>query len=111
MITFALTWLSVAFGMVSKSVETASNLPMFLMLLPFLGSGFVPTDSMPAGMAWFAENQPFTAFTETLRGLLMGNSTGNSGLLTIAWCAAIAAGGYLWARGLYNRSSARGRDI
>jgi ABC-2 type transport system permease protein len=28
MITLALTWLSVALGMVSKSVETASNLPM-----------------------------------------------------------------------------------
>ena len=50
MITFALTWLSVALGMVSKSVETASNLPMPLMLLPFFGSGFVPTDSMPAGI-------------------------------------------------------------
>ena len=60
MITLALTWLSVALGMVSKSVETASNLPMFLMLLPFLGSGFVPTDSMPAGVRWFAEYQPFT---------------------------------------------------
>ena len=61
MITFALTWLSVALGMVSKSVETASNLPMPLMLLPFLGSGFVPTDSMPGAMQWFAQNQPFTA--------------------------------------------------
>jgi ABC-2 type transport system permease protein len=107
MITFALTWLSVALGMVSKSVETASNLPMPLMLLPFLSSGFVPTDSMPAGMQWFAQNQPFTAFNETLRGLLMGTPIGNSGLLTTAWCAAIAAGGYLWARGLYNRNSAR----
>ena len=28
MITLALTWLTVALGMVSKSVETASNLPM-----------------------------------------------------------------------------------
>jgi ABC-2 type transport system permease protein len=64
MITLALTWLSVALGMVSKSVETASNLPMPLMLLPFLGSGFVPTDSMPAGMRWFAENQPFTPIME-----------------------------------------------
>ena len=70
---------------------------MFLMLLPFLGGGFVPTDSMPAGMQWFAENQPFTSFNETLRGLLMGTPIGNSGLLTTAWCAAIAAGGYLWA--------------
>jgi ABC-2 type transport system permease protein len=64
MITLALTWLSVALGMVSKSVETASNLPMPLMLLPFLGSGFVPTDSMPAGIRWLAENQPFTPIME-----------------------------------------------
>ena len=34
-------------GMVTDSVETASNLPMFLILLPFLSSGFVPTESMP----------------------------------------------------------------
>ena len=80
---------------------------MFLRLLPFLGSGFVPTDSMPAGMQWFAENQPFTSFNETLRGLLMGTPIGNSGLLATTWCAAIAACGYLWARALYNRNSAR----
>ena len=68
MISLALTWLSVALGLVSKSVETASNLPMPLILLPFLGSGFVPTDSMPAGLRWFAEYQPFTPVIETLRG-------------------------------------------
>ena len=101
--TFALTWLSVALGMVSKSVETASNLPMPLLLLPFLGSGFVPTDSMPTGMRWFAENQPFTPIMETLRGLLMGSPIGNSGILAVAWCAGIGLAGYLWAKRLYNR--------
>src|SRR5262249_42237704 len=67
-VTFALTWLSVGMGLVSKNVETASNLPMFLMLLPFLGSGFVPTDSMPPGLRWFADNQPFTPINATLSG-------------------------------------------
>jgi ABC-2 type transport system permease protein len=104
MITFALTWLSVALGMVSKSVETASNLPMFLMLLPFLGSGFVPTDSMPPGVRWFAEYQPFTPIMETLRGLLMGTPTHHhSALLAIAWSAGIGLAGYLWAKRLFNR--------
>ena len=51
-----------------------------LLLLPFLGSGFVPTDSMPAGLRWFAEYQPFTPVIETLRGLLMGTPIGNSGI-------------------------------
>jgi ABC-2 type transport system permease protein len=38
-VALALVWLSVAFGLVAKSVETASNLPMPLLLLPFLSSG------------------------------------------------------------------------
>ena len=62
---FAISWLSVALAWSAKSVETASNLPMFLVLLPFLSSGFVPTDSMPDGLSWFAENQPFTPMIET----------------------------------------------
>jgi ABC-2 type transport system permease protein len=103
MITLALTWLSVALGMVTKSVETASNLPMPLMLLPFLGSGFVPTDSMPAGLRWFANSQPFTPIIETLRGLLTGSPIGNSAVLTLIWCAGIGLVGYLWAKRLFNR--------
>jgi ABC-2 type transport system permease protein len=106
-ITFALTWLSVAFGMVSKTVEGASNLPMPLVFLPFLGSGFVPTDSMPAGLRVFAEYQPFTAFIETVRGLLMGTPMGNSAVATLAWCAGIALAGYLWAKRLFNRDPVR----
>jgi ABC-2 type transport system permease protein len=107
LLTLALTWLSVALGMVTKSVETASNLPMPLVFLPFLGSGFVPTDSMPVGLRWFAEYQPFTPVIETLRGLLLGTAIGNNGVIAVAWCAGIALASYLWARRLYNRDPAR----
>ena len=107
MMSFALIWLSAALGLVSKSVETASNLPMFLLLLPFLGSGFVATDSMPAGVRWFAEYQPFTPATETLRGLLLGTPIGHNAIIAVAWCAGIALLGYLWARRLYIRHPVR----
>jgi ABC-2 type transport system permease protein len=105
--TLALTWLSVAMGLGAKSVETASNAPMFLMLLPFLGSGFVPTDSMPVALRWFAEYQPFTPIIETLRSLLMGTAIGNSAVLAIGWCVVIALLSYLRARRLFNREPAR----
>ena len=105
--SFALSWLSVAMGLAARSVETASNMPMPLILLPFLGSGFVPTESLPAGLAWFAEYQPFTPIIETLRGLLTGTAIGSSGVLAVAWCAAIALTGYLWARARYDRRPAR----
>ncbi|MFI5044944.1 MAG: ABC transporter permease [Acidimicrobiales bacterium] len=107
MIALALTWLSVALGVVARTVEAASNLPMFLVLLPFLSSGFVPTDSMPSGARWVAEHQPFTPFIETVRGLLMGTPIGSSGVETVVWCVVISAGGYLWARTQYDRRSVR----
>jgi ABC-2 type transport system permease protein len=107
MLTLALTWLSVALGMVSKSVETASNLPMFMLLLPFLGSGFVPTDSMPTGLRWFAEYQPFTPIIDTLRGLLVDTPAGNSAVPAVAWCAGIGLVGYLWAKRPFNRDPMR----
>lgn len=103
----AITWLSVALGMSTRSVETASNLPMFLMLLPFLGSGFVPTQTMPDGLRWFAENQPFTPIIETLRGLLLGTPIGTTGLSAVAWCVAISLVAFLWARRLYERDPAQ----
>jgi ABC-2 type transport system permease protein len=106
MISWAITWLTVALGLVTKSVEAASNLPMPLMLLPFFGSGFVPTDSMPTALRLFAEYQPFTPFIETLRGLLLGTPIGNSATLTVAWCVVITLVGFLWALALFNRDPA-----
>jgi ABC-2 type transport system permease protein len=99
----AVTWLSVALGLKAKSVETASNTPMILMLLPFLGSGFVPTASLPAGLRWFAEYQPFTPVTETLRGLLTGTRIGDDLVITLAWCVGVAVLSYAWSRRLYER--------
>jgi ABC-2 type transport system permease protein len=107
MMSFAFVWLSVALGLASKTVEASSNIGMPLILLPFLGSGFVPTDSMPTALRWFAEYQPFTPLIETIRGLLMGTPIGNSGVIAVGWCAGITLGGYLWSKRLFNRESTR----
>jgi ABC-2 type transport system permease protein len=106
--TFALVWLAVAMGLAAKTVAGASNLPMPLLLLPFFGSGFVPTDSLPVGLRWFAEYQPFTPIMETLRGLLLGTPIGNSSaVLSLGWCAVITLVAYVWAKWLYNRDRTR----
>jgi ABC-2 type transport system permease protein len=104
MIALAVTAFSVGCGMAAKSVETASNTPMPLILLPFLGSGFVPTDSMPTAVRWFAEYQPFTPVMETLRGLLLGTAIGNSAWLAAAWCVVITVLSFVWARRAFERS-------
>ncbi|MFG1790009.1 ABC transporter permease [Nocardia sp. NPDC049149] len=107
MLTMAITWVAVLMGLVSDSVETASNLPMLLMLLPFFGSGFVPTESMPSWLAWVAEHQPFTPVMESLRGLLLGTEVGANAWIAIAWCAAITAVSFFGATKLLNREPGR----
>jgi ABC-2 type transport system permease protein len=107
LLTLALTWLSAAIGLVAKTPETASNIPMPLQFLPFIGSAIVPPDSMPTGLRWFAEYQPFTPIIETLRGLLMGTAIGNSAIIALAWCVGLTLTGYLWARAAFNRDAKR----
>ncbi|MDJ0345157.1 ABC transporter permease [Streptomyces sp. H10-C2] len=105
LLSLALTWLSAAIGLVAKNPETASNMPMPLQFLPFIGSAIVPPESMPTGLRWFAEYQPFTPIIETLRGLLMGTGIGNSGIIALAWCVGLSVVGYLWARAVFNRNA------
>jgi ABC-2 type transport system permease protein len=101
---FALAWLSVALGMASPTVEAASNLPMPLVFLPFLGSGFVPTASMPAALQWFATYQPFTPITEAVRGLLDGTPVAAATVgLALGWSGLVALAGWVVARRLYER--------
>ncbi|WP_221351095.1 ABC transporter permease [Streptomyces beigongshangae] len=107
MVAFALSWLAVAIGTFANSATIASNLPMPLVLLPFLGSSFVPADSMPDGVRWFSEYQPFTPFIESVRSLLDGTPAGDDILAAAAWCCAIALLGYVWALAQYNRRSIR----
>ena len=100
----ALAWLATALGLAAKSVETASNTPMFLTLLPFLSSGFVTVASMPAGLQQFARYQPFTPVTDALRGLLFGGSSvGPDVIGAAAWSVGISLACYLWAMRLYDR--------
>jgi len=103
---FALIWLAVALGLAAKSVETASNTPMFLTLLPFLGSGFVAVATMPPGVRQFAEYQPFTPVVDTVRGLLTGAGIGDHAIVAVAWSAGIGVVSYLWATRLYNQRRA-----
>ncbi|MBM7167242.1 ABC transporter permease [Streptomyces sp. G44] len=107
LVSFAMTWFTVALGLASPNPETASNWPMIFVLLPFVGSGFVPVESMPAGLRWFAEHQPFTPIMDSFRGLLAGTPDGSDALQAIGWCAVIGSGGYLWARRLYRTHAAR----
>jgi len=70
--TLALTWMAVVFGLIGKTPAGANGLSLiFQLILPFTSSAFARPASMPAGLRWFAEYQPFTPVIDTARGLLL----------------------------------------
>lgn len=103
LLAIALTWLCVALGLAAGSVETASNSPMFLMILPFLSSAFVPTDSMSTGLAWVAEHQPFTPVIDTLRAFLDGRDPGSDAAWAVGWCVLVTVLCFAWSRRLFSK--------
>jgi ABC-2 type transport system permease protein len=113
----AVSWFSVALGMVTDSVETASNLPMFLLLLLFLSSAFVPTSSLPDPLRWFAEVQPFTPIVETLRAPRQYTPLWRNGPVAVGWrrdigpgaagCMSACRSGWSLRRALSRRTAVR----
>jgi ABC-2 type transport system permease protein len=105
---FALTWLATALGMLAKLPEGASNIVLPLsFFFPFLSSTFVPLESMPSGIRWFAEYQPYTPIIETLRGLLVGGPIGHNGWLAVGWGVVLACVGYRWAKKIFSQDPQR----
>jgi ABC-2 type transport system permease protein len=101
--TLALTWVAVIAGLSAKSVDGASAFSYPLIFLPFISSAFVPTDTMPAPVAWFAENQPVTSIVDTIRALFAGQPVGGGIWIALAWLVGILAVAHTAAILLYRR--------
>ena len=101
--TLALTWIAVIAGLSAKTVDGASAFSYPLIFLPFISSAFVPTDTMPAPVRWFAEHQPVTSIVETVRDLFAQRSVGGDIWIALAWCVGILVVAYALAMVAYRR--------
>jgi ABC-2 type transport system permease protein len=101
--TLALTWVAVIAGLKARSIDGASAFSYPLIFLPFISSAFVPTDSMPGPVAWFADNQPVTSIVNTIRALLAGQPVGGEIWMALAWLLGILVVAYGVALAIYRR--------
>ena len=94
---YALSWVMASIGLAVKNpeaVQSAVFLPVFPLV--FASSVFVPTQTMPAWLRAFAENQPITVTVNALRGLILGQGALEPGKtvigevgLALIWSAGI----------------------
>jgi ABC-2 type transport system permease protein len=106
LITLALTWIAVIPGLSAASVEGAGAFSYPLIFLPFISSAFVPTETMPGPVRWFAENQPVTSIVNTIRDLFAGQPVGDDIWIALAWCVGILVVAYVFAMVAYRRKIA-----
>lgn len=103
--TLALTWVAVIAGLSAGSVEGASAFSYPLIFLPFISSAFVPTESMPGPVAWFAEHQPVTAIVDTIRALLAQQSVGGDIWVALAWMVGVLVLAWIGAAAVQRRAT------
>jgi ABC-2 type transport system permease protein len=99
--------LSAAFGLVVSSAEAAGALSFVLLFLPYVSSGFVPPETMPAVLRGFAEYQPVTPLIESVRGLLLGLPVGSSLGHAVLWWGGFLLVGVVAAGVLFRRRAGR----
>ncbi|MFK5633610.1 ABC transporter permease [Ornithinimicrobium sp. LYQ103] len=103
LLTLALTWVAVIPGLTARSVDGASAFSYPLILLPFVSSAFVPTDTMPGPVRAFAEHQPVTSIVDTVRNLFAQQPVGTEIWTALAWCVGILVVAYSLAMITYRR--------
>ena len=106
--TLALTWLAVIAGLSAKTMDGATAFSYPLIFLPFISSAFVPTETMPGPVRWFAENQPVTSIVNEIRDLFTSQPVGTDIWVVLAWCVGILIVSYLFAMATYRCKTSQG---
>ena len=101
---FALSWLGVAAGALVRTPEALQGI-IFAVVFPltFVSSAFVPTNTMPDWLAWFAERQPMSLVMNEVRDLTLGIDVYDAELAAVLWCVGILAVSFPLGLWLYNR--------
>ena len=89
---YAFSWVFALLGMLVSSPESA-NAVGFTVIFPltFISSAFVPVESMPSALQWFAEVNPFTVVVDAMRALWLDAPAGDAIWGAFAWSAVILA--------------------
>ena len=101
---FALSWIGVAAGALVRTPEALQGI-IFAVVFPltFVSSAFVPTDTMPDWLEWFAERQPLTLVMNAVRSLTLEGVPGADFAAAVAWSVGLLVVFFPLGFWLYNR--------
>ena len=87
---YAFSWVFALLGLLVSSPESANSVGFIAVFpLTFISSAFVPVESMPGALQWFAEINPFTIIVDAMRALWVGAPAGNNVWGAVVWSLVI----------------------
>jgi ABC-2 type transport system permease protein len=87
---YAFSWFFALLGLLVSSPEAANSVGFIAVFpLTFISSAFVPVESMPGALQWFAEINPFTIVVNAIRSLWLDAPAESSVWGAFAWSAVI----------------------
>lgn len=105
---YAFSWVFALLGLLVSSPESANSLGFIAVFpLTFISSAFVPVESMPGALQWFAEINPVTIIVDAMRALWLDAPPGNAVWGAVVWSLVIIAVFAPLAVARYRRAAAR----
>jgi ABC transporter DrrB family efflux protein len=87
---YALSWVFAAIAFVANGAEAAQSAG-FVAIFPlvFASTVFVPIETMPSWLRWFAENSPVSVTADAARHLAIGGPVADAALQSVLWSVGI----------------------
>ncbi|WOQ18074.1 ABC transporter permease [Raineyella sp. W15-4] len=90
--SWAISWIFAFLGVVARSASSVQGISMLVLFpLTFLSNAYVPVDTLPSALRWFATVNPISHLITAVRGLANAAPAGADVLLSLLGAAVIVA--------------------
>lgn len=90
--SWAISWIFAFFGVIARTASSVQGLSMIILFpLTFLSNAYVPVETMPKWLQWFANLNPISHLVSAVRELTNNSSVGSDLVISLVGAAVIVA--------------------
>lgn len=89
---WAISWIFAFFGVIARTASSVQGISMIVLFpLTFVSNAFVPVDTMPSWLKWFADVNPVSHLVTAVRELTNTGTVGSDFLFSLLGAAVVVA--------------------
>ncbi|MFT8394974.1 ABC transporter permease [Propionibacterium sp.] len=90
--SWAISWIFAFFGVIARTASSVQGIAMVVLFpLTFLSNAYVPLETLPSGLRWFATVNPISHLVSAVRELVNHSIIGTDVVWSLAGAAVIVA--------------------